>query len=398
MLKGKKILIGVSGGIAAYKTAYLVSRLSQAGADVHVLMTENACKFISPLTFETLSGNACCVDTFERKGAFDVKHVSLAKGADVFLIAPATANVIAKIANGIADDMLTTTFLACDCPKYVSPAMNTNMFRNPVTQDNLKKLGTYGIHVIDPASGHLACGDTGSGKMPEPEVLFAYIEREAAREKDLAGRKVIVTSGATQESMDPVRFLSNHSSGKMGFALAKECMLRGAEVTIVKAHTTVEPPRFCEIVDARSAADIYREVMARAEETDLFFMAAAVSDYTPASYSDQKIKKKDGDLSIALERTPDTLKKLGEIRKDGQFLCGFSMETEHLVENSRAKLERKNADMIVANNLKDPGAGFGTDTNLVTLITKEDAETLELMTKADVAYEVVERAVRKLRG
>lgn len=398
MFEGKTVLIGVSGGIAAYKTAYLVSRLSKTEAEVDVLMTENAKNFISPLTFETLSGQKCVTDTFERTFKFDVEHVSLAKKADLFMIAPATANVIAKIANGIADDMLTTTFLACDCPKYVVPAMNTRMYNNPITQDNLEKLRSYGIHVIDPASGYLACGDTGAGKMPEPEELYHFIERELAREKDMTGKRVLVTAGATREALDPVRFISNHSSGKMGFALARECMLRGAQVTIVKAAATAELPRFCEVQEAVSAGDMYREVMARADETDIVIMAAAVSDYTPVTVADQKIKKHDGDMSIPLTRTRDILKALGEKRREDQFLCGFSMETQNLVENSRGKLERKHVDMICANNLKDPGAGFQTDTNLVTLITKDATEELPLMSKDDVAHAIVDHIMADLES
>ena len=397
MLEGKKVLIGVSGGIAAYKTAYLVSRLSQQGADVHVIMTENACKFISPLTFETLSGNECVVDTFERVGAYDVKHISLAKDADIFMVAPATANVIAKMANGLADDMLTTTFLACDCPKYVVPAMNTKMYENQVTQDNLKKISHYGVKVIIPAAGYLACGDIGAGKMPEPDELFAHIEKEIAREKDMTGVKVLVTAGATREALDPVRYITNPSSGKMGFAIAKECMMRGADVIIVKAATTAEVPRFCHVVETKSAADMYREVTRRSQAADIVFMAAAVSDYTPAIFSDQKIKKHDGEMSVEFKRTLDILARLGETRHSGQYLCGFSMETQNMVENSIAKLYKKNVDMIVANNLKVEGAGFGTDTNIVTFITKDGAEELEIMSKADVAAALVDRimAVRK---
>ncbi len=388
--ENKTIVVGVSGGIAAYKTAYLVSRLKQAGADVHVIMTKNACEFVAPLTFETLSVNECITSTFERKGVHDVEHVELAKAADVFIVAPATANVIAKFACGIADDMLTTSFLAAECHKIVAPAMNTRMLMNPATQENLETLRRRGIEVIEPAEGHLACGDDGAGKMPEPEELFAYVEKAAAREKDLVGKKVVVSAGATRESMDPVRFITNHSSGKMGFALAKECMLRGADVTIVKAHTDVAPPRFCRVVEAPDAASMFDEITARAD-ADIIVMAAAISDYTPAEYADQKIKKKDGDLAIPLKRTKDILAWLGEHRKEGQFLCGFSMETENLVENSRKKLEKKNVDMIVANNLKDPGAGFGTDTNLVTLITREDDMQLELMGKDEVAREIIDR-------
>ena len=388
MFENKSIIIGVSGGIAAYKTAYLVSALSKTEADVNVIMTENACEFISPLVFETLTGNKCYVDTFDRNFKFDVEHISLAKKADIFMIAPATANVIAKIANGIADDMLTTTFLASKCKKIVSPAMNTAMFENQITQDNIAKLKKYGIGVVEPQNGLLACGDTGAGKMPEPDFLFDVIEREIAREKDMLGKKVLVTAGATMESLDPVRFLTNHSSGKMGFAIAKEAMLRGAEVTVVKANTTAEIPNFGKIVEVSSAKDMFDAVTALSDQQDIIVKAAAVADYTPESYVDSKIKKKDGDLSIPLRRTVDILKYLGENKKEGQFLCGFSMETDNMLENSKAKLSKKNADMIVANNLKDAGSGFKTDTNAVTLITRDGHRSLELKSKAEVAKEI----------
>ena len=388
MFENKSIIIGVSGGIAAYKTAYLVSALSKTEADVNVIMTDNACEFISPLVFETLTGNKCYVDTFDRNFKFDVEHISLAKKADIFMIAPATANVIAKIANGIADDMLTTTFLASKCKKIVSPAMNTAMFENQITQDNIAKLKKYEIGVVEPQNGLLACGDTGAGKMPEPDFLFDVIEREIAREKDMLGKKVLVTAGATMESLDPVRFLTNHSSGKMGFAIAKEAMLRGAEVTVVKANTTAEIPNFVNIVEVSSASEMFDEVTKRANQQDIIVKAAAVADYTPESYVDSKIKKKDGDLSIPLKRTMDILKYLGENKKEGQFLCGFSMETDNMLENSKAKLSKKNADMIVANNLKDAGSGFKTDTNAVTLITRDGHRSLELKSKAEVAKEI----------
>lgn len=388
MFENKSIIIGVSGGIAAYKTAYLVSALSKTEADVNVIMTDNACEFISPLVFETLTGNKCYVDTFDRNFKFDVEHISLAKKADIFMIAPATANVIAKIANGIADDMLTTTFLASKCKKIVSPAMNTAMFENQITQDNIAKLKKYGIGVVEPQNGLLACGDTGAGKMPEPDFLFDVIEREIAREKDMLGKKVLVTAGATMESLDPVRFLTNHSSGKMGFAIAKEAMLRGAEVTVVKANTTAEIPNFVKIVEVSSAKDMFDVVTALSDQQDIIVKAAAVADYTPESYVDSKIKKKDGDLSIPLKRTMDILKYLGENKKEGQFLCGFSMETDNMLENSKAKLSKKNADMIVANNLKDAGSGFKTDTNAVTLITRDGHRSLELKSKAEVAKEI----------
>ena len=388
MFENKSIIIGVSGGIAAYKTAYLVSALSKTEADVNVIMTENACEFISPLVFETLTGNKCYVDTFDRNFKFDVEHISLAKKADIFMIAPATANVIAKIANGIAGDMLTTTFLASKCKKIVSPAMNTAMFENQITQDNIAKLKKYGIGVVEPQNGLLACGDTGAGKMPEPDFLFDVIEREIAREKDMLGKKVLVTAGATMESLDPVRFLTNHSSGKMGFAIAKEAMLRGAEVTVVKANTTAAIPNFVKIVEVSSAKDMFDAVTALSDQQDIIVKAAAVADYTPESYVDSKIKKKDGDLSIPLKRTMDILKYLGENKKEGQFLCGFSMETDNMLENSKAKLSKKNADMIVANNLRDAGSGFKTDTNAVTLITRDGHRSLELKSKAEVAKEI----------
>ena len=388
MFENKSIIIGVSGGIAAYKTAYLVSALSKTEADVNVIMTKNACEFISPLVFETLTGNKCYVDTFDRNFKFDVEHISLAKKADIFMIAPATANVIAKIANGIADDMLTTTFLASKCKKIVSPAMNTAMFQNQITQDNIAKLKKYEIGVVEPQNGLLACGDTGAGKMPEPDFLFDVIEREIAREKDMLGKKVLVTAGATMESLDPVRFLTNHSSGKMGFAIAKEAMLRGAEVTVVKANTTAEIPNFVKIVEVSSAKDMFDAVTALSDQQDIIVKAAAVADYTPESYVDSKIKKKDGDLSIPLKRTMDILKYLGENKKEGQFLCGFSMETDNMLENSKAKLSKKNADMIVANNLRDAGSGFKTDTNAVTLITRDGHRSLELKSKAEVAKEI----------
>ena len=388
MFENKSIIIGVSGGIAAYKTAYLVSALSKTEADVNVIMTENACEFISPLVFETLTGNKCYVDTFDRNFKFDVEHISLAKKADIFMFAPETANVIAKIENGIADDMLTTTFLASKCKKIVSPAMNTAMFENQITQDNIAKLKKYGIGVVEPQNGLLACGDTGAGKMPEPDFLFDVIEREIAREKDMLCKKVLVTAGATMESLDPVRFLTNHSSGKMGFAIAKEAMLRGAEVTVVKANTTAEIPNFVKIVEVSSAKDMFDAVTALSDQQDIIVKAAAVADYTPESYVDSKIKKKDGDLSIPLKRTMDILKYLGENKKEGQFLCGFSMETDNMLENSKAKLSKKNADMIVANNLRDAGSGFKTDTNAVTLITRDGYRSLELKSKAEVAKEI----------
>ena len=395
MLKNKTVVLGVSGGIAAYKIASLASRLVKAGADVHVIMTAHACNFITPITFETLTGNKCLVDTFDRNFQHNVAHVSLAKRADVFMVAPATANVMAKLAHGIADDMLTTTFLAAKCPKLIAPAMNTAMFENPITQDNIEMLRKYGMTVIAPASGYLACGDTGAGKMPEPEVLFTYIEKEIACEKDMIGKKVLITAGATRESMDPVRFITNHSTGKMGFALAKECMLRGAEVTIVKAATTAELPMFVDVVPVASAADMFEAVTARADQQDIIIKAAAVSDYTPAVVASEKVKKKDGDLSIPMKRTQDILMYLGQHKKEGQILCGFSMETENMLENSKKKLEKKNADMIIANNLKVDGAGFGTDTNVITLITRDEVKEYEIMGKDEVAKTIVDYILSK---
>ena len=396
MLKNKTVLLGVSGGIAAYKTAGLASKLVKSGAEVHVIMTANACNFITPITFETLTGNKCIVDTFDRNFQHNVEHVALAKKADLFMVAPATANIMAKLAHGLADDMLTTTFLASTCKKIVAPAMNTAMYENQITQDNMKTLEKYGIEVIKPASGYLACGDTGAGKMPEPEELFKYIERDLGREKDMKGKKVLITAGATRESMDPVRFITNHSTGKMGFAIAKECMMRGAEVTLVKASTTAEPPAFVNIVEVTDAESMFDAVVSRSGEQHIIIKTAAVSDYTPAIKSSEKIKKKDGELSIEMKRTKDILKYIGEHKKEGQFVCGFSMETENMLENSFKKLEKKNADMIVANNLKDSGAGFGTDTNLITIITKDGAEPLELMGKDQAAKEIVDRIMSRI--
>ena len=356
MLKGKTVVLGVTGSIAAYKIASLASMLKKQGADVEVIMTKNAVNFINPITFESLTGNKCLVDAFDRNFQFSVEHVALAKRADVFLIAPASANVIAKAAHGLADDMLTTTFLACQCPKIIAPAMNTRMYENPILQDNLEICRKYGMEVIDPAEGYLACGDTGAGKMPEPEELFDYILKAAAFPKDLAGKKILVTAGATMEAIDPVRYITNHSTGKMGYAVARAASLRGAEVTLVSAHTEVAPPRFVKLIQVTSARDMFEAVTAAAADQDVIVKAAAVADYRPAEVADEKVKKKDGDLSIRLERTDDILAWLGEHKRDGQFLCGFSMETQNMLENSRAKLKKKNLDMIVANNLKVEGA------------------------------------------
>ena len=392
-LEGKTVLLGVTGSIAAYKIAYLASALKKRRADVHVLMTKNATNFINPITFETLTGNKCLVDTFDRNFQFQVEHVSIAKKADVVMIAPASANVIGKLAHGIADDMLTTTIMACKCKKFISPAMNTNMFENPVVQDNLKILEHYGYEVIAPASGYLACGDTGAGKMPEPETLLAYIEREAACEKDLKGKKILVTAGPTQEAIDPVRYITNHSSGKMGYAIAKAAMLRGADVTLVSGRTAIEPPMFVKIVPVVTAKDMYEAVTSVSDEQDIIIKAAAVADYRPAKVSDEKVKKSDGQMSIELERTDDILKFLGEHKRDGQFLCGFSMETQNVIGNSRAKLTKKNLDMVAANNVKVEGAGFQGDTNVLTLITQDEEVSLPLMSKEDAALKILDKIV-----
>lgn len=390
MLAGKTVLLCVSGSIAAYKIAYLASALKKLKADVHVLMTRNATNFINPITFETLTGNKCLVDTFDRNFEISVEHVSLAKAADVVLVAPASANVIAKLAHGLADDMLTTTVLACTCRKIISPAMNTRMFENPITQDNLKICEHYGMEVISPASGYLACGDTGAGKMPEPEVLLQYILKEVQYEKDLKGKKILVTAGPTREAIDPVRYITNHSTGKMGYAIAKTAALRGADVTLVSGPAEVEPPMFVNFVPVVTAKDMFEAVTSRSDEMDAVIKAAAVADYRPKFVNTEKTKKKDGDMAIELERTDDILKWLGEHKKDSQFLCGFSMETEHMLENSRAKLKKKNLDMIVANNLKVAGAGFGTDTNVVTMIRENKETELPIMSKEEVAGAILD--------
>ena len=389
LLKGKHIVLGVSGSIAAYKIASLASMLVKKQADVTVIMTPNATHFINPITFETLTGNKCLVDTFDRNFKYSVEHVALAKLADVFLVAPASADVIAKAACGIADDMLTTTLLACRCPKVFAPAMNTAMYENPIVQDNIKKLKEYGMEVIDPASGYLACGDTGAGKMPEPEALFEAIVY-ALTPKDMTGKKLLVTAGPTQEKLDPVRYISNHSTGKMGYAIARQAMLRGAQVTLVSGKTDLQPPAGVQFVPVVSAADMAQAVKESASKQDIIIKAAAVADYRPASVAQEKMKKKDGELSIALERTEDILGWLGDHRREGQFLCGFSMETEHLLENSRAKLDKKKIDMIVANNLRQEGAGFGTDTNVVTILTKNNAVELPLLSKEEVADKLLD--------
>lgn len=390
LLENKTVVLGVTGSIAAYKIASLASSLVKKGANVHVIMTQNATNFINPITFESLTGRKCLVDTFDRNFEFQVEHVSLAKQADVFMVAPASANVIGKIAGGIADDMLTTTIMACKAPKIISPAMNTNMFENPIVQDNIQKLKDYGYEVIDPASGYLACGDTGAGKMPDPEVLENYIMKAIAKEKDMSGKKVLITAGATMEKIDPVRFISNHSTGKMGYALAKMAMLRGADVTLVTGKTNIPKPDFVKIIEAESAKEMFEAVDDIFESQDIAIMSAAVADYRPKTVAEEKIKKKDGESVIELERTEDILATMAA-RKKNQIVCGFSMETENMLENSKAKLEKKNLDMICANNLKVAGAGFGTDTNVVTLITKDSVKELPLMSKEEVAEEILNR-------
>lgn len=396
MLKGKTVLLGVTGGIAAYKAAYLTSALVKLHASVEVVMTRNATEFIAPLTFEQLTGNKVMVDTFDRNFVHQVEHIALADRTDLVMIAPATANVCAKLAHGLADDMLTTTVLACTCPKLIAPAMNTHMYENPVTQDNLDILRRYGWEVIAPASGRLACGAVGAGKLPEPQDLLQYILREIAFPHDLKGKRVLVTAGPTQESLDPVRYLTNHSTGKMGYAIARRAMERGADVTLISGPTDLDRVPFVETVDVVSAQDMFEAVSARAEESDLIFKAAAVADYTPCDYSGDKIKKKEGDLSIPLKRTTDILAWLGEHRRPGQVICGFSMETRDMVANSQAKLEKKKVDMICANNLKVSGAGFGVDTNILTVFTRQGAEELPLMGKEDAAGQVLDRAVALL--
>lgn len=394
MLKGKSVLIGITGGIAAYKIAGLCSSLVKLNADTDVMMTQNACQFITPLTFETLTNRKCMTDTFDRCFEFDVKHISAAKKADVLLIAPATANVIGKLANGIADDMLTTTALACTCPKIIAPAMNTNMYLNPVVQDNLKKLEHYGWTVIPADSGRLACGDSGKGKMPSENVLLSYILKEIACEKDLKGKRVLITAGATREAIDPVRFITNHSTGKMGYAAAYKAMLRGADVTLVTGQTSIEKPPFVNVINITSALEMYNAVLENAENADIIIMAAAVADYRPETVAENKIKKSDSDAVIKLERTDDILAEVCRRRKDSQFICGFSMETENLIENSRKKLAKKGCDMIAANSLKTEGAGFGTDTNIITLITPDSEKELPVMSKESAADIILDEAVK----
>ena len=395
MLKGKRIILGVSGSIAAYKIANLASALVKLHADVHVVMTKNATNFIHPITFETLTGNKCLVDTFDRNFEYSVEHVELAKSADVLMVAPATANVIGKMAHGLADDMLTTTILACQCPKIVAPAMNTRMFRNSIVQDNIKLLKCYGIEVIDPASGYLACGDTGEGKMPEPEILLQYILKALVVKKDLEGVNVLVCAGPTREAIDPVRYITNHSTGKMGYAVARAAAMRGAHVTLVSGPTEIDPPPFVEVVDVVSAEEMFKAITSRASKQDIIIKTAAVADYRPAVVATEKVKKKDGDMSIHLERTKDILAYLGEHKREGQFLCGFSMETENMLENSITKLVKKNLDMVIANNLKVEGAGFGTNTNVVTVITRKGGEQLPLMSKDEVADKILDAIIKE---
>lgn len=396
MLKGKTVVLAVTGSIAAYKIANLASQLSKLHANVQVLMTKNATNFINPITFETLTGNKCLVDTFDRNFQFSVEHVSLAKMADVVMIAPASANVIGKIAHGIADDMLTTTVMACKCKKILAPAMNTNMFENPIVQDNLKTLERYGYEVIQPAVGLLACKDVGKGKMPEPEVLLEYILREIAYPKDLVGKKILVTAGPTQEPVDPVRYLTNHSTGKMGYAIARVCSFRGADVTLVTGRTSLSRPLFVDVAEVTTAREMYEAVTERFSDQDIVIKAAAVADYRPKEVSDEKVKKSDGEMVIELERTDDILKYLGLHKREDQFLCGFSMETENMLGNSRVKLAKKNLDMIVANNLKVPGAGFAGDTNVVTLITQDGEVDLPLLSKEETAVRILNKILEEI--
>ncbi len=391
MLKGKTVLLGVTGSIAVYKICNLARMLTKLGAEVHVAMTPNSTNFVHPLTFETLVQNKCLIDTFDRNFQYSVEHVAIAKKADVVMVAPASANVIGKIANGIADDMLTTTVMACTCPKIIAPAMNHNMYHNPIVQDNIEKLRRFGYEIAEPVTGMLANRDIGDGKLPDEDTLLEYILRAAAFEKDMVGKRVLVTSGATRESIDPVRFIGNHSSGKMGFAAARAAMLRGADVTVVAAHTDVEPPLFVNLIRVKSAEEMFNAVREQLPHTDIVIKAAAVADYTPVTVADSKIKKSDGDMSIPLKRTTDILRYIGENKHEGLTVCGFSMETDNVIENSRKKLSSKNADMICANSLRSVGAGFGTDTNIITLITENNAEELELMSKFDAANIILSR-------
>ncbi len=398
MFKNKNIILGVSGGIAAYKSATLASSLVKLGANVKVIMTQNACNFITPITFETLTNNKCLVDTFDRNFEHNVEHISLSQEADVFIVAPATANVIAKFTHGIADDMLSTTFLAANCPKIIAPAMNTQMYQSPITQKNIYSLTRHGVIFATPVSGLLACGDIGEGKMQEPDKLISYIEKSLHKNKDLEGKKVLVTAGATKETLDPVRYITNHSTGKMGYALAKECMLRGADVTLVSCETNILPPDFIEVVYVKSSANMLDAVLKHVDKQDIIIKAAAVSDYTPLNYSNEKIKKSDDDLSIPMKRTTDILKTICDKKRDEQFVCGFSMETQDMIENSRKKLISKNVDMIVANNLNDKGAGFATETNAVTIITKTNEIAIPLDSKENIATIVIDNILANINS